>query len=173
MSNKPSTIAVATYSDKTSADLDYDAVRSIKSDGQLDHIAIAVVEKQADGDLKIDRHDSTAKHLAWGGGILGAAATVAFAPLGVVFLGTLAVNSAVYAGAGGLVGHFWKNVPKDDARKMGEMLEAGQYGLIIVAVNPNGTDVGALLTHAVDKQIVDGVYDTDSAIETAFESTEA
>ena len=65
MSNKPATVAVAIYPDKVDADLDYDAVRNTKSAGELDHIAIAVVEKQADGDLKIDRHDSTAKHLAW------------------------------------------------------------------------------------------------------------
>ncbi len=173
MSNKPSTVAVATYADKASADLDYDAVRDMKSAGRLDHIAIAVVEKQADGDLKIDRHDSTAKHLAWGGGILGAAATVAFAPLGIVFLGPLVANTAVYAGAGGLAGHFWKNVPKDDARKMGDMLQDGEFGLIIVAVNPQGTDVGALLTHASSKHVVDGVHDTDGAIESAFEASEA
>jgi len=173
MSNKPSTVAVATYSNKADADVDYDAVRGVKSAGHLDHIAIAVVEKQADGDLKIDRHDSTAKHLAWGGGILGAAATVAFAPLGIVFLGPLVANSAVYAGAGGLAGHFWKNVPKDDARKLGDMLQAGDYGLIIVAVNPQGTDVGALLTHAASKHVIDGVHDTDGAIESAFEASEA
>jgi uncharacterized membrane protein len=173
MSNKPTTVAVATYSNKVNAELDYDTVRAVKSAGQLDHLAIAVVEKQADGDVKIDRHDSTAKHLAWGGGILGAAATVAFAPLGLVFLGPLVANTAVYAGAGGLVGHFWKNVPKDEARQMGDLLEAGEYGLIIVAVNPQGTDIGALLTNADGKHVVDGVVDTDGAIESAFETEAA
>ena len=173
MSNKPATVAVATYADKAHADLDYDAVRGAKSDGQLDHIAIAVVTKQADGGLKIDRHDSTAKHLAWGGGILGAAATVAFAPLGIVFLGPLVANTAVYAGAGGLVGHFWKNLPKDDVRKLGDTLDAGQYGILIVALNPQGTDVGALLTNAQTKHVVDGVDDSDGAIEAAFESAGA
>jgi len=90
-----------------------------------------------------------------------------------VFLGPLVANSAVYAGAGGLAGHFWKNVPKDDARKLGDMLQAGDYGLIIVAVNPQGTDVGALLTHAASKHVIDGVHDTDGAIESAFEASEA
>lgn len=173
MSNKPTTVAVATYANKAGADLDYDAVRGVKSAGQFDHIAIAVVEKKPDGDLKIDRHDSTAKHLAWGGGILGAAATVAFAPLGIVFLGPLMANTAVVAGAGGLVGHFWKNVPKDDVRKMGDLLETGEYGLIIVAVNPQGTDLGALLVNSASKHVVDDVHDTSGAIESAFESDEA
>ena len=56
---------------------------------------------------------------------------------------------------------------------MGDMLQAGQFGLIIVAVNPKGTDVGNLLTHASSKHVIDGVHDTDGAIESAFEATEA
>jgi uncharacterized membrane protein len=173
MSDKPSTIAVATYANKAYADLDYEAVRGVKSTGQLDHLAITVVEKGADGKLKADRHDSTAKHLAWGGGILGAALTVVAAPLGIVFLGPLAANTAVYAGAGGLVGHFWHNIPKDQVRKMSDLLETGEFGLVIVAVNPQGTDVGALLGHSIDKVVVDGVVDTEGELTKAFESVEA
>ncbi|MGA9279393.1 MAG: hypothetical protein WBV89_20765 [Ilumatobacter sp.] len=171
MSNKPSTVAVATYPNQASAELDYDAVRAVKSGGQLDHLAVAIVTKGADGKLDIDRHDSTAKHLAWGGGILGAAATVVFAPLGLVFLGPLVANTAIYAGAGGLVGHFWRNIPKDDVRRMGELLETGAYGVIVVAVNPQGTDVGALLVNADDKHVINGAYDTDGALDAAFEDT--
>lgn len=172
MSDKPTTIAVATYANQANAELDYDMLRSVKSGGQLDHIAISMVTKGADGKLKIDRHDSTAKHLAWGGGILGAALTVVAAPLGIVFLGPLVANTAVYAGAGGLVGHFWHNIPKDDVRKMGDLLETGEYGLVIVAVNPKGTDVGALLTNAVSTVVVDGVEDTDGDLAKAFETAE-
>ena len=173
MSNKPSTVAVATYANENDCDTDYTAVRSIKSGGQLDHIAISKVHKDSDGKLKMDRHDSTAKHLAWGGGILGGLLTVVAAPLGIVFLGQLAVNTAVAAGAGGLVGHFWHNIPKDDVRKMSDLLEAGDWGLVIVAVNPQGTDVGALLGHAVDKHVVDNVMDTDGELEKAFEAVDA
>jgi uncharacterized membrane protein len=173
MSNKPATVAVATYADKADAELDYEAVRGVKSAGQLDHIAVAIVEKDADGKLQLDRHDSTAKHLAWGGGILGAAATVVFAPLGIVFMGQLVANTAVLAGAGGLAGHFWHNIPKDEVRKMSDLLDAGEVGLVIVAVNPDGTDVGALLGRAESKHVVDGVTDTDGALESAFEASDA
>lgn len=173
MSNKPATVAVATYADKADAELDYQAVRGVKSAGQLDHVAIAIVEKDADGKLQLDRHDSTAKHLAWGGGILGAAATVVFAPLGIVFMGQIVANTAVLAGAGGLAGHFWHNIPKDEVRKMSDLLDAGEVGVVIVAVNPQGTDVGALLGRAESKHVVDGVTDTDGALESAFEASDA
>ena len=52
---------------------------------------------------------------------------------------------------------------------LGDTLDAGQYGILIVALNPQGTDVGALLTNAQSKHVVDGVDDSDGAIEAAFE----
>lgn len=173
MSDKPSTVAVATYNDKASADQDYDAVWGIKHEGQIDHLAISTVEKGADGSFKKDRHDSTAKHLAWGGGILGGALTVISAPLGIVFLGPLAATTGLWAGAGGLVGHFWHNIPKREVRRMDDVLHAGQYGLVIVAVNPKGTDIGALLSNAVEKVVTDNITDPDGALESAFEQAEA
>ena len=39
---------------------------SAKRDGEFDHIAAAVLTKDASGGLQVERHDSTAKHLAWG-----------------------------------------------------------------------------------------------------------
>lgn len=173
MSDKPITIAVAIYSDKASAEQDYDAIRGIKHQGQLDHLAIAFVEQDAKGELKIDRHDSTAKHLAWGGGVLGASLSVISAPLGIVFLGPLAATAAVWAGVGGLVGHFHRNIPKDEVRKMSDLLEAGEFGLVVVAVNPEGADVGALLANAADKVVTDNVADPHGALSEAFDSATA
>lgn len=170
MSGKPVTVAVATYSNKVSAEQDYEAVRGIKRHGQLDHIAIACVGKDVNGRLRIDRHDSTAKHLAWGGGVLGASLTVISAPLGIVFLGPLAATTAVWAGVGGFVGHFHDNIPKADARRMGDLLESGQFGLVIVAVNPKETNLELLLANAVDKVVLVDVADVDGALAGAFEA---
>ncbi|MET0910208.1 MAG: DUF1269 domain-containing protein [Ilumatobacteraceae bacterium] len=172
MSDKPVTVAVATYADKASAEQDYDAIRGIKHQGQIDHLAIAMVVKDADGELHIDRHDSSAKHLAWGSGVLGGVLTVVSAPLGIVFLGPLAATTAVWAGAGGLVGHFWKNIPKEQAREMGDLLENGDIGLVIVAVNPKGADVHALLANAASKVVTDDVSDTSQALERAFDAVD-
>jgi hypothetical protein len=131
------------------------------------------VKKKSDGSLDLDRHDSTAKHLAWGGAALGGLLTVIAAPLGIVFLGNLAATSAAYAGAGALVGHFWHNIPKDVARKMGDLLEAGDFGLVVVAVNPKAVDVGALMANADTKLVEDNVSDPEGALEAAFEQAEA
>ena len=158
MSDKPTTVAVATYATKEAATEDYKTVWDTKSGGQLDHVALALVGKDADGELEIDRHDTTAKHLAWGGGIVGALSLVVFTPVGV----------ALAAGTGGLIGHFWHNIPKDDVRRMGDTLRAGEFSLMIVAVNPKGANIDALLANAVSKVVTDDVQDVDGALEAAF-----
>ena len=67
------------------------------------------------------------------------------------------------AGAGGLAGHFWRNIPKEKVREMGDLLDSGESGLIVVAVNKQATDVTPLLGRAT-KTIIDG---TTKAILTA------
>ena len=91
------------------------------------------------------------------------------APLGVVFLGPLAVSAAVWAGVGGLVGHFWKNIPKDELAKMSDILESGDYGLVVIAVNPKGVDIEALLANARTASVTERQLDTDGALDRAFE----
>jgi uncharacterized membrane protein len=130
----PITLATASYSERTVAEEDYQRVWSARGAGEFDHTAVAVVTKDADGKLNIDRHDSSAKHLAWAG-----------AGLAVVAPG---VGVAVGAGAGAIVGHFHHNIPKDKVREAGEVLESGDTGLIIVAVNKQGTDIEPLLSNA-------------------------
>lgn len=77
---------------------------------------------------------STTKHLAWAG-----------AALAVV---TPGLGLAVGAGGGAIVGHFHHHIPKDTVREAGELLESGAAGLIVVAVNKQGTDIEPLLRNA-------------------------
>lgn len=61
----PITLAAAKYPDRQLADEDFDRVWSVRGHGEFDHTAVAVLTKDANGKLDIDRHDSTTKHLAW------------------------------------------------------------------------------------------------------------
>lgn len=174
MAEKPSTIAVGTYADRDAAVADYEAIRHAKTDGRFDHLAVAVVTKGADGKLTVDRHDSSAKHLAWGGAIVGAALTVIAPPAGIAVLSGGAASIAVLSGAGGIIGHLHRNIPKDKVAEMEALLESGQAGLVIVAVNPKGSDIGALLANAQKKVVTDAVPQgkdaEDDALEKAFDS---
>jgi uncharacterized membrane protein len=134
--NTPIVLAAAKYPDRELAVEDFKRVWSARKQGEFDHTAVAVLTKDADGKLQMERHDSTSKHLAWA----GAALVVLVPPVGA---GVLAG-----AGAGAIVGHFWHNIPKDEVREAATLLESGESGLIIVAVNWQGTDITPLLQNA-------------------------
>jgi len=165
MADKPMVVLVATYPDVESAGADYKAVLALHKEGDLGHMSAAVVSKDADGKLKIHRHDTTSKHLAWAGAAAGALLAVLVPPLGLAFMtgGFLAgvvAEGAIGAGIGGLVGHFWKQIPKDDIRAMGDLLESGQAGLVVVAVDKKEAEVEAIVAKA-DKKIVKKIENGD------------
>jgi hypothetical protein len=164
-SDTPITLAVAIYDDRESAVADYDFLRQVKSTGDLDHIAIAVLTKEADGHVQVERHDSTAKHLAWAGALTGGAMLVlapAAAPIAMAsslgFGG--GASAAGLAGAGGIAGHFWHNVPKERVAEMSDLLHEGESSLIVVAVNHRGSDVEHMLSRA-SKLVVDDTTQGD------------
>ena len=51
--------------------------------GELDHMDVAVLTKDAAGELQVERHDSTAKHFARGGALVGAALVIVAPPVGI------------------------------------------------------------------------------------------
>jgi hypothetical protein len=67
----PITLAAATYPDRDAAV--FHTVWGAPHEDELDHTAAAVLTKDADGTLQLERYDSTAKHFAWGGALVGAA----------------------------------------------------------------------------------------------------
>jgi uncharacterized membrane protein len=159
----PITLAAGRYSDRDGAVTDFQAVWDARGAGEFDHTAVAVLTKDASGKLQVERHDSTAKHLAWGGAVLGAALAVVAPPVGA----TVLASAGAVGGAGALVGHFHHNIPKKDVEAIGSLLESGQSGLIVVAVNQLGTDIEPLLVNA-DKTVVSNTTwgDLDSEIDT-------
>ena len=60
-----SSSGVATYANRDAAVNDFHVVMGAKTEGEFDHIAVAVLTKDADGHLQTERHDSTAKHFGW------------------------------------------------------------------------------------------------------------
>ena len=143
--NTPIVLAAAKYKDRDLAVEDFKAVWSARKDGEFDHTAVAVLTKDADGKLQMERHDSTSKHLAWA----GAALVVLVPPVGVGLAGA--------AGTGAIVGHLWHNIPKDKVREAATLLESGESGLIVVAVNKYGNDITPLLQHAEKSTVIETV----------------
>jgi uncharacterized membrane protein len=148
----PITLAAARYSNRDAAVEGFKMVLDAHKGGEFDHTAVAVLTKDDAGKLQVERHDTTAKHLGW----VGAALAVVAPGVGVV----------AGAGAGALVGHFHHNIPKKDVEAIGELLESGQSGLIVVAVNKVGTDIEPLLAGAQKTKVVQTTWgDLDAEID--------
>lgn len=179
MADKPMIVSVSTYPNTTDAQSDFDSVMSMHKEGELGHVAAAILTKDAQGKLKIHRHDTTAKHLAWGGALVGGLVGVLYPPLGVALLsGSFAggmvaagaVDAAVLAGAGGVVGHYWHNIPKNDLREMSDLLESGQAALVVVAVDKQEAEIERAINRT-DKKIMKRIEngDVDGAYKEALE----
>ena len=106
--------------------------------------------KAIDGKLRVDRHDTTARDRAWGGALVGGALAVVAAPLAIEPLSVVATQDGTWAGVGGIVGHFWNNIPKGQLLRMSDLLESGQAALVVVASINRDRTIEALLQNATD-----------------------
>ena len=155
MTDQPIVLAVATYPARADADHDFDSVWRAGQEGKLEHFAAAVLEKGNDGVLEIRRH-AGADQLSFPGALLGGAITVIAAPLGIAFLAPIVPTGAAWTGVSAIAGHFWHYVPRNTLHRMSDLVESGQAGLVVVAVNRTGDEVAALLlSHPTDKIVTD------------------
>jgi uncharacterized membrane protein len=169
--NTPMVLAAASYPSRDDAVEAFKIVWGARHQGEFDHMDVAVLTKDADGDLQVERHDSTAKHFAWGGALIGAALVIVAPPVGIA---AVAAGGAALAGAGGIVGHFWNNISKEKLGEISELLHSGDSGLLIVAVNHKGTDITPLLENAENKTVIETkAGDLDAAFEHGLEKAQA
>jgi hypothetical protein len=85
-----------------------------------------------------------------------------------------AAGGATVAGAGGLVGHFWHTISKEKVREVSDLLDSGESGLLIIAVNHKGTDIAPLLENAEKKTVIETKSgDLDAAFEDGLKKAEA
>lgn len=164
-------LAVASYASRAAADRDFESLWSSESLSRSDHLTGALVEKGTSGELEIDCHRSSVGP-ALGIALLGGALTTVAAPMGVSYLASGLMSSAEWAGAAAVVARFWNHIPRDKLRSMSNLLEAGQVGLVVVAVAHDSQEVTACLSGACNKVVsepilVDLVADFNRAAETS------
>jgi uncharacterized membrane protein len=146
-------LAGARYTTRSDAVGAFKNVWSARHKGDYDHMAVAVLRKDGHGRVRVERHNSTTKHLECAGALVGAA-LASVAPPGAV-VRSVATGAGVGAVIGGIVGHFWHMIPNDNVAQMGEVLRSGESGLVIVAVNKKDADITPLLTYAEEKAVIE------------------
>ena len=118
-------IYVAAYPDEMAAQADYEAVKELHARGLVGSYDAAVVTKTADGKIHENKDETATRHGAWWGIAAGAALGAIFPPS---ILGAAAVGGVV----GGVSGHLAKGMSRSRVKELGEFIEPGQAGLVIV-----------------------------------------
>src|SRR5215813_11100877 len=139
------------YDSVADAKADYEVVKDLHTKaGLIDAYDAAVIERRADGKVKIAKKHETPTRA---GGVLGAGVglatglVVALFPFAAIGGGLLAVTTGGGAVLGAVAGHAAAGMSRHDLKELGEHLDAGQAGLVVVGVS----DMGAKIEHAMKK----------------------
>ena len=142
---------VGVYDSVSDADADYEFVKDLHTKANLiDSYDAAVIEHRADGKVKITKKHETPTRVGGvlGGGVgLATGLVVALFPFAAIGGGLLLATTAGGAGLGAVAGHAAAGMSRHDLKELGEHLDEGQAGLVVVGVS----DMGSKIEHAMKK----------------------
>jgi uncharacterized membrane protein len=140
---------VGVYPGVDEAEADYQLVKDLHVEaGLIDAYDAAVIERRDDGKVRITSKHETPTRVGGvlGGGVgLATGLVVALFPFAAVGAGLLAVTTAVL---GAVAGHAAAGMSRHDLKELGEQLDAGQAGLVVVAVSDMGAKVEQAMRRA-------------------------
>ena len=136
---------VGVYNDVADAEADYQVVKDLHTkEGLIDAYDAAVIERRADGKVKIAKKHETPTRA---GGVLGAGVglatglVVVLFPFAAIGGGLLAATTGGGAVLGAVAGHAAAGMSRHDLKELGEHLDAGQAGLVVVGVSDMGSKI--------------------------------
>ena len=142
---------VGVYDNVSDADADYALVKDLHTkENLIDSYDAAVIERRADGKVKITKKHETPTRVGGvlGGGVgLATGLVVALFPFAAIGGGLLLATTAGGAVLGAVAGHAAAGMSRHDLKELGEHLDAGQAGLVVVGVS----DMGAKIERAMKK----------------------
>jgi len=118
-------IMVATYPDERAARDDYEVVKEARKRGLVGSYDAAVITKDRNGKIHENKDETSTRHGAWWGIAAGAAVGVLFPPS---IIGAAAAGGVI----GGLSGHLAKGMSRSEAKELGDFIDPGQAGLVVV-----------------------------------------
>ena len=140
---------VGVYPSVADAEEDYRLVKELHVKADLiDAYDAAVIERRADGKVVIAKKHETPTRVGgvMGGGLgLATGLVVALFPFAAIGGGLLAAATAGGAALGAVAGHAAAGMSRGDLKDLGEYLDAGQAGLVVVGVS----DMGAKIERAM------------------------
>ena len=152
-------VLAASYDTVADAEADYQAIKALYYAVETSHeFDAAVVARGEDGKVEVvKKHEQPTRHgaahgLAWG---LAIGAVTAILPA-VGLIGALTVGGGAGAAIGAVTGHMKGGMDDSDLKALGDVLEQGQAGLIVVYAVNMADQVAAnikAVNRAVSKEI--------------------
>ena len=145
-------VVVGVYGSVDDAKADYDLVGDLHTEaGLIDAYDAAVIERTDKGKTKIVKKHETPTRVggALGGGMgLATGLVVALFPFAAVGGGLLVGTTAGGAILGAIAGHAAAGMSRHDLKELGEQLDEGTAGLVVVAVSDMGAKVERAMKRA-------------------------
>jgi uncharacterized membrane protein len=170
-------VFVGVYDSAEEAQADYQAVHELHTEaGLIDAYDAAVVERRDDGKVKIVKKHETPTRVGGvlGGGVgLATGLVVALFPFAAIGGGLLAGATAGGAILGAVAGHAAAGMSRHDLKELGEHLDAGTAGLVVVAVSDMGAKVERAMKRAAKLEQKELKADTDEIERDAAAASES
>ena len=153
-------IYIGTYPSEAAAQGDYEAVKELHALDAVGTYDAAVITKDDDGKVHVNKDETATRHGAWGGAAVGAV-------VGLLFPPALIASAAVGGAVGGVGGHLWKGMSRADVKEFGELIDAGEACLLVVGESTieDAIDKAALKADKqVKRQLDVSSADVDAAV---------
>lgn len=151
------------YSSEEMAEADYEAIKDLHTEaGMMDAYDAALITRNDKGKVKITKKHETPTRA---GGVLGAGVGLAtglvvaifpFAGIGAAALGGLTGGAVL----GALAGHAAGGMSRHDLKELGEGLDAGEAGVIVVGVADTASRIEEAMKQAEKVQRKEMKVDT-------------
>lgn len=146
MANEDSTfLIVGAYASVDDAQADYDVVKALHAERVVGGFDAAVITKDEAGKVHVNKDETATRKGAWGGAGVGALVGLIFPP---ALIGSAAVGAAV----GAFGGHLSRGMSRSDMKDLGDLLDEGQAGLVVIGDWRLEERIDELLRHAERRQ---------------------
>jgi uncharacterized membrane protein len=140
------------YAEAGDALADYELVKDLHTEANLiDAYDAAVIERDNKGKVKIAKKHETPTRAGGvlGGGVgLATGLVIALFPAAAIGGGLLLATTGGGALLGSLAGHAAAGMSRGDLKELGESLDNGEAGLVVVAVSDMGAKVRSAMKRA-------------------------
>jgi uncharacterized membrane protein len=134
-------ILVATYPDERAAREDYEVVKEAHAHGLVGSYDAALVTKDMNGKIHENKDETGTRHGTWWGIAAGAVVGVLFPPS---IIGAAALGGVI----GAVSGHVAKGMSRAQAKELGDFIDPGEAGLLVVGESKVEEAIAKAVTRA-------------------------